>query len=99
MAPVQLYRARNGVHKFMAVFNNGKVVRFGRKGYSDYTIHKDKERMERYLIRHRKRESWGKGGKYTAGFWSRWLLWSKPNFTSALRQTEKVLGRKIVYVK
>jgi hypothetical protein len=96
---VKLYRARNGVHKFMAVFPNSKVVRFGRKGYSDYTIHKDKERMERYLNRHRARESWGKGGQYTAGFWSRWLLWSRPSLNAALRQTEKVLGKKIVYVK
>jgi hypothetical protein len=97
--PVKLYRARGGVHKFMVVFPESKVVRFGRKGYSDYTIHKDKERMKRYLVRHAKRESWGKNGRYSAGFWSRWLLWSKPNFSAALRQTEKVLGRKIVYVK
>jgi len=99
MTTVKLYKARNRIHKFMAVFNNGKVVRFGRKGYSDYTIHKNKERMERYLTRHRKRENWGKGGQYTAGFWSRWLLWSRPSFNGALRETEKVLGKKIVYIK
>jgi len=96
---VKLYRARNGIHKFMAVFPNGKVVRFGRKGYSDYTIHKDKNRMEHYLNRHRKRENWGKGGAQTAGFWSRWLLWSRPSFNGALRQTQKVLGQKIVFAK
>ena len=96
---VKLYKSRNGTHKFMAVFSNGKVVRFGRKGYSDYTIHKDKERMERYLIRHKKRENWGRNGKYSAGFWSRWLLWSKPSFQAALRQTQSVLGEKIVFTK
>ena len=58
--PVKVYRSRNGVHKFMAVFPEGKTVRFGRKGYSDYTIHKDAERMKRYLTRHRSRESWGR---------------------------------------
>jgi hypothetical protein len=63
---VKLYRARNSVHKFMAVFPNRESVRFGLKGFSDYTIHKDKKRMERYLGRHRKRENWGKGGAQTA---------------------------------
>jgi len=96
---VKLYRARNAKHKFMAVFANGKVVRFGLKGYSDYTIHKDKKRMERYLTRHKRRESWGRNGKYTAGFWSRWLLWSKPSFQAARRQTQSVLGEKIVFTK
>lgn len=96
---VKLRKSDNNTHKFMAIFSNGKTVRFGRKGYSDYTIHKDKARMERYLIRHKKRESWGRNGKYTAGFWSRWLLWSKPSFQAALRQTQSVLGEKIVYVK
>jgi hypothetical protein len=96
---VKLYRSKNGIHKFMAVFPNGKVVRFGRKGYSDYTIHKDKKRMERYLVRHKTRENWKKGGGQTAGFWSRWLLWSKPSLQAALRQTQKVLGQKIVFAK
>lgn len=104
--PVHLYKARNGTHKFMAVFPSG-VVRFGLKGFSDYTIHKDRERMKRYIARHAgsasglrsRRENWSRSGAKTAGFWSRWLLWSKPNFSAALKQTEKVLGRKIIYVK
>jgi hypothetical protein len=97
---VTLKRATNGVHKFMAVFPDGAKVRFGRKGYSDYTIHKDKERMKRYLTRHgRGRETWTRSGAKTAGFWSRWLLWSEPNFQAALRKTQRVLGRKIIFVK
>lgn len=96
---VTLKRATNGIHKFMAVFPDGPVVRFGRKGYSDYTIHKDKVRMKRYLVRHRKREAWTRSGAKTAGFWSRWLLWSEPNFQAALRKTQRVLGRKIIFTK
>ena len=99
MAPVRLRRSNNSIHKFMAVFPGGQTVRFGRKGYSDYTKHKDKARMERYLTRHRARENWGRSGAKTAGFWSRWLLWSEPDFTKALRRTERALGKKIVYVK
>ena len=93
---VKLVRSPNAVHKFMAVFPNGRKVRFGRKGYSDYTIHKNAERMRRYLTRHRKRENWTPSGRYTAGFWSRWLLWSKPSLNAAMARTSKVLGKKIV---
>lgn len=94
--PVRLSRATNGVHKFTAQFPDGPKVNFGRKGYSDFTIHKDRERMKRYMVRHRKRENWTRAGARTAGFWSRWLLWSEPSFQAALRRTQKVLGRKIV---
>ena len=121
LGPVFLRRAQKP-YKFMAVFPSGGrgsgsadpsrkakpfVVRFGLKGFSDYTIHKDRERMKRYIARHAgsasglrsRRENWSRSGAKTAGFWSRWLLWSKPNFSAALKQTEKVLGRKIIYVK
>ena len=93
---VTVSRNRNGIHKFMAVFPDGYKVHFGRQGYSDYTKHKDKERMERYLTRHRRRENWTRSGAKTAGFWSRWLLWSSPSLNGARRKTEKVLGKKIV---
>lgn len=96
---VILRRANNSTHKFMAQFPDGTKVRFGLKGYSDYTIHKDSARMRKYLTRHRARENWGRSGSKTAGFWSRWLLWSKPSFQAALRQTQKVLGRKIIFRK
>lgn len=96
---VRLRRATNGVHKFTAQFPDGPKVNFGRKGYSDFTIHKDPVRMKRYLTRHRSRENWTRAGAKTAGFWSRWLLWSEPSFQAALRRTQKVLGRKIVYAK
>ena len=99
MSVVTLYKARNGIHKFMAVFPDGSVVRFGRQGYSDYTKHKDPERMRRYLVRHQKRENWTKNGARTAGFWSRWLLWSEPNLRDAIKKTEKVLGEKITYTR
>ncbi len=99
MTKVTLRRARNGVHKFVAEFEDGSRVAFGRQGYSDYTVHKNKTRMERYLARHRRRENWTRSGMKTAGFWSRWLLWSAPSFRGALRKTQRVLGKKIVYVK
>ena len=98
---VILKKDRDGTHKFVAevptVGGRSKSVHFGRKGYSDYTKHADPRRMERYLTRHRKRENWTRAGRYTAGFWSRWPLWSRPSFKAALKQTEKVLGQRIIF--
>jgi len=66
-----------------------KHIYFGAAGYSDYTKHKDKQRMERYNIRHKTRENWTKSGILTAGFWSKWILWSKPSLKDAKSYTEK----------
>ena len=104
MNAVKVSRARNGKHKFTAEFPDGTRVSFGLKGYSDYTLHKDHERMKRYVGRHAgyaggrlsHRENWTRSGAKTAGFWSRWLLWSSPSLEGARRKTEKVLGKKIV---
>jgi len=93
---VHLVRASNGIHKFTVVFPDGSKVHFGRQGYSDFTKHRDPERMQRYLTRHRSRENWTRSGAKTAGFWSRWILWSSPTLTGAISKTEKVLGKKIV---
>ena len=83
---VKLIKSPNPEKKYRVIFPNGKKVDFGGAGYSDYTIHKDPKRMQRYLSRHgRMGETWTKKGMYTAGFWSRWLLWSKPSMREAKR--------------
>jgi hypothetical protein len=64
-----------------------KTVHFGQKGYSDYTKHKDKERMGRYNSRHKSREDWTKAGVDTAGFWAKWILWNKPTITESISDT------------
>lgn len=89
---VRLRRSPIVTKKWRAEFPNGRHVDFGLRGFSDYTIHKDRARMERYLVRHRRRENWTPSGRYTAGFWSRWLLWSRPSLQAAKRVTEKALG-------
>jgi hypothetical protein len=67
------------------VILEGRHVDFGASGYQDYTMHKDPARMIRYLTRHRRTENWTFAGRYKAGFWSRWLLWSKPSLNQAKR--------------
>ena len=74
-----------------------KIVSFGAKKlidgkyipYSDFTIHKDVDRKERYLDRHREREDWTKTGVLTPGFWSRWVLWNKPTLTESIKDVTK----------
>lgn len=92
---VFLKKSPNPKKKFRVVFEDGNHVDFGAKGYSDYTIHKDPERMKRYLQRHRSREIWSKNGIKTAGFWSRWLLWSYPSLKQAKTFMEKKFQIKI----
>ena len=94
---VRVVRDTAGKHKFKAIFPEGRTVHFGAKGYSDYTIHGDRARMKRYVARHRRRENWGRTGRYTPGFWSRWLLWSRPTMKGALARTQRVLGRRIIF--
>jgi hypothetical protein len=65
--------------KYMVLYN-GKTIHFGAKGMSDYTIHRDKDRRDRYRARHSKIKL--KNGKpaykvkTSPAFWSWHLLWS-----------------------
>ena len=70
---MNLERATDGKHKWVAVFEDGKRVSFGAKGYQDYTQHGDKLRRANYLSRHKTGESWS--NPKTAGALSRWILW------------------------
>lgn len=78
-------------NKYM-VYVDGKTIHFGASGYSDYTKHKDKARMERYNSRHKLRENWNISGIKTAGFWSKWLLWNKPSLSESIASTSKKFG-------
>ena len=77
--------------KFKAVFrdknNNTKTLYFGAKGMSDFTIHKDPKRKERYLKRHKPRENWSKPDN--PGSLSRWILWNKPSYNKSLQDFKK----------
>jgi len=85
---VLLRRSLKKDKKYDAVIGK-KTVSFGQRGASDYTIHKDPDRMARYVTRHEKREKWDvERGLKTAGFWSRWLLWNKPSLARAKKDME-----------
>ena len=61
--------------KFDAIIDGKKTISFGAKGYSDFTQHKDPERKQRYLNRHKKNENWN--DPKTAGFYATNIRWNK----------------------
>ena len=69
--------------KYDAVIDGRKTIPFGQKNASDYTKHKNPERKNRYIDRHKKHENWN--DPKTAGFYSRWILWNKPSLTASIK--------------
>ena len=70
-------------NKYMVKLPSGKKVHFGSPRYSDFTIHKDKDRRDKYLSRAMKIKN--KKGELTytnpesSNYWSVNLLWPKNN--------------------
>lgn len=100
MATFELYRAPPSSGKkykvIISMYGARHSVMFGAAGYSDYTQHKDPARKQRYIDRHRAREHWSSAGLYTAGFWSRWLLWNKPSLLASAHDIERRFGLRYV---
>lgn len=92
---VYLLKSPRQDKKWMVIIDN-KKVHFGAKGYSDYTKHKDAERKARYIKRHCAKENWKKSGIFTAGFWSRWLLWGEPTLKASKSEIERKFNIKII---
>jgi len=113
---VILYKSPQKNKKYRVELPDGRHVDFGASGYSDYTIHKNPERMRLYVQRHggkvpdkspglhnkmlkvvkSNKETWSANGIDTAGFWSRWLLWSYPGIGSAKKFMTKKFGINFV---
>ena len=68
------------VAKFQFPDGKRKTTHFGAKGYSDFTIHKNPNRKEKYLRRHN-REDWE--DFTSAGALSRWILWNEPDLETS----------------
>ena len=62
-----------------------RPFRLDRKGYSDYTVHKDSDRKERYINRHKEKENWGLSGIETAGFYAKHILWNKKTIPESVK--------------
>jgi len=77
--------------KYYIITKNEKKVYFGAAGMSDFTIHKDEARKQRYIKRHEKNESkyWNKSGIDTPRFWALFLLWNKPSIKESYEDIKK----------
>jgi hypothetical protein len=85
-----LTRSNRNNKKFMIYsIESDQFVHFGSKGASDFTIHHDEERKNRYILRHQDREDWTASGMMTAGFLSKHLLWNQPSLEASIKDTEK----------
>jgi len=75
----KLYKSTLKTKKFDIWIENPKTgnikkISFGAKGYEDYSIHKDKERRERYRTRHKNDKI---NDPTSSGFWAYWILWGE----------------------
>lgn len=71
--------------KWTATFSKySKIIKthFGARGMSDYTIHKDVERRNRYISRHSK--DLDTGDPTRAGYLSMFILWNKPSLQASI---------------
>jgi hypothetical protein len=92
MCKVKIKKSTKQDKKLMAIFTDcqtqrTKTVHFGAAGMSDYTIHKDPERKQRYINRHSRNEHWN--DYMTPGSLSRWILWNKPSLRASIADYKK----------
>jgi hypothetical protein len=74
---IKLDKSKRKGKRYDAIFNiNGKIkkIPFGSDKHENYTIHKDKERRERYRSRHKKDNI---NNPISAGALSWFLLWGE----------------------
>ena len=82
----ELFKSDNPNKKYkVIIYENGikkKTINFGDSRYKDFIEYNkiDKnlanERKQRYIQRHSNNENWTKSGIFTAGWWSKWMLWN-----------------------
>ena len=85
MTEIIISKSKNINKKYDARIDGKRTISFGSAQHSDYTKHKDPERKQRYLNRHKKNENWN--DHTTAGFMSKNLLWNKPTISESIRDT------------
>ena len=87
MLEIVITKSKTKDKKYDAIIDDRKTIHFGAKGYSDFTIHKDEERKDRYINRHKKTENWN--DPKTAGFYAKNILWNKKSVKASVEDTNK----------
>ena len=87
MLEIVITKSKTKDKKYDAIIDGKKTIHFGAKGYSDFTIHKDEERKDRYINRHKKTENWN--DFKTAGFYAKNILWNKKSVKASVEDINK----------
>ena len=87
MIEIKIQPSKKPNKKFDAVIDNKKTVSFGSSEHSDFTKHKDTERKQRYLNRHKAQENGN--DPTTAGALSKYVLWNKPTISASVKDMNK----------
>ena len=69
-----------------------KTLYFGKNGCPDFTFHHDEKKKSYYINRHKSKENWELSGIYTAGFWSRWLLFNRISINESVKDIQQRFG-------
>ncbi len=88
MPQIEISPSERKDKKFKAVIDNRKTIHFGSRGASDFTLHKNEVRKQRYIDRHRKNEDWTDPN--TAGFYAKHILWNKPTVKGSIKDVNQL---------
>lgn len=86
-------KIKSGKKKYEITFEkNGKLYtrKFGAKGMSDFTKHKNRKRRENYISRHAK--DLRTNDPMRPGYLSMYILWNKPTLETSLADYKRRLG-------
>lgn len=93
---VEIKKSTRSGKKLMGIFYDGdkkvKTIHFGDSNYSDYTIHRDEARRQRYIDRHRSSEDWK--NPMTAGTLALYILWNKPTISASIADYKRIFNFK-----
>jgi hypothetical protein len=90
---LKVVKSHLATKKYDAIFTyedgKTKTVPFGAAGYSDYTIHHDKDRRNRYILRHSRSENFN--DYMSAGSLAKHILWGP---STSLRENIKTFKKR-----
>ena len=91
---IKIKKLKKGTKKYEAEFKKGNKIikrKFGSMGMSDYTLHNDSKRRNRYIKRHKK--DLKTNDPTRAGYLSMYILWNKKTFKASLNDYKRRLNK------
>ncbi len=91
---IDVKKSKGGDKRYEALFTNaktgkGRTVVFGKKGEKDYTQHNNKDLLEFYDFKHKKKENWG--DLMSSAALNKYILWNKKTLEGSIRDYKRRL--------